>query len=79
MANAESFYEWLTQYPPTLTYRRTRSGFGVLSRHTDGFAPQDFPVWVENAAIAYFSQTCFPPPNICQPSIFACNRDAIDS
>ncbi len=62
MANAESFYEWLTQYPPTLTYRRTRAGFGVLSRHTDGFAPRDFPVWVENAAIAYFFPDLFPSP-----------------
>ena len=60
MASAESLYEWLAQDFPILAYRRTRSGFGVLSRHTDGIAPRDFPVWVENVAIDRFFEGLFP-------------------
>ncbi|MBW4487526.1 MAG: O-antigen ligase family protein [Trichocoleus desertorum ATA4-8-CV12] len=42
MNRSSSFDEWLKRNAPSRQYRRTRTGFGVLSRHIDGSAPVDF-------------------------------------
>jgi uncharacterized protein involved in response to NO len=43
--------QWLKQKAPTQQYRRSRAGFGIISRHNDGPAPVDFLPVVENGAI----------------------------
>ncbi|MEM8602546.1 MAG: O-antigen ligase family protein [Cyanobacteria bacterium P01_H01_bin.121] len=48
MDEAANFQQWLTQAVPPLPYRRERTGFGVLSRHSDGPIVQDLPVLFAN-------------------------------
>lgn len=60
MANSKSLDQWLKQNAPTQQYRRSRAGFGPLSRHNDGPAPVDFLPVVENAAITNLFQTLLP-------------------
>ncbi len=60
MANSQNFNGWLKQNAPTQQYRRSRAGFGPLSRHNDGPAPVDFLPVVENAAMTNLFQTLLP-------------------
>ncbi|HAC66109.1 MAG TPA: polymerase [Cyanothece sp. UBA12306] len=57
MNQSSSFDQWLKENAPSVTYRRQRSGFGVLSRHIDGSIPQDFLVVVDNLPLnTWFNQ-----------------------
>lgn len=60
MAKSATFEQWLKQNAPTVQYRRTRLGFGVLSRHDDGSPPIDFLTVSENAAITNFFTELLP-------------------
>ncbi|MBA2748113.1 MAG: O-antigen ligase family protein, partial [Tatlockia sp.] len=51
MDSSATLEQWLKQKAPTQQYRRSRAGFGVLSRHNDGPAPVDFLPVVENGAM----------------------------
>ena len=51
MDASATFEQWLKQKAPTQQYRRSRAGFGVISRHNDGPFPVDFLSVVENGAI----------------------------
>jgi uncharacterized protein involved in response to NO len=65
MNRSESFDEWLKQNAPTRQYRRTRTGFGALSRHIDGPLPMDFLSVIENSVVTYFfSELLLAPPYI---------------
>ncbi len=64
MKTVSSFDQWLRQpiplnSPLILKSRRTRSGFNVLSRHTDGVTPQDLFTIQENAMIQIFFSDLF--------------------
>ncbi len=64
MDSVPSFDQWLRQplaanSPLILKTRRTRQGFNVLSRHTDGVTPQDFFSVQENAMIQTFFSDLF--------------------
>ncbi len=63
MAQSKSFDEWVKIHAPINQYRRERAGFGVLSRHIDGPAPQDFFPVVENTAMTQFLAELLPSPN----------------
>jgi len=52
MSRSTTFDQWLKQNAPNRQYRRTRRGFGVLSRHIDGPLPTDFLSVIENSVIA---------------------------
>ncbi len=67
MSQAANFEQWLRAYAPEWRYRRTRSGFNVISRHIDGSIPSDFWTVTENVAIATWFGTVFPSI-IYQPS-----------
>jgi uncharacterized protein involved in response to NO len=60
MAQSKSFDEWVKFHAPINQYRRERAGFGVLSRHIDGPAPQDFFPVVENTAMTQFLAELLP-------------------
>ncbi len=62
MAKSKSFDEWVKTHAPINQYRRERAGFGVLSRHIDGPAPQDFFPMVENTALTQFLAELLPSP-----------------
>lgn len=62
MNRSASFDEWLKQNAPVRQYRRTRAGFGVLSRHIDGPLPTDFLTVIENSAAAYLFPHLLPAP-----------------
>ncbi len=62
MEQASTFQQWLQQFPPIQKYRRTRSGFNVISRHIDGPAPTDFFVVVDNLAMTTFLEASLPTP-----------------
>ncbi len=47
LQTAKSLDDWL-KAGPVRTFRRSRSGFNVLSRHTDGVNPEDFYELSEN-------------------------------
>lgn len=51
MDSSTSFEQWLKQNAPIQQYRRSRAGFGVISRHNDGPSPIDFFPVVENGAM----------------------------
>uniref|UniRef100_B8HVJ1 O-antigen polymerase n=1 Tax=Cyanothece sp. (strain PCC 7425 / ATCC 29141) TaxID=395961 RepID=B8HVJ1_CYAP4 len=68
MAQATSFDQWVKQYAPVRESRRKRAGFGVLSRHIDGPAPEDFQVVVENVIVSTWLADLFPSP-FYQPSL----------
>ncbi len=64
MKTVSSFDQWLRQplapdSPLVLKSRRTRQGFNVLSRHTDGVTPQDFFTVEENAMVQFFFSDLF--------------------
>lgn len=48
MAKAQTFQQWLQEYPIVRKYHRHRAGFGVLSRHADGPNPTDFFLVIDN-------------------------------
>ncbi len=62
MAQSKSFDQWVKEKSTVREYRRLRAGFGVLSRHVDGPAPQDFLVVVENLLVETFLADLFPSP-----------------
>jgi uncharacterized protein involved in response to NO len=68
MAQSKSLDEWIKLRAPVSQYRRERAGFGVLSRHIDGPAPQDFLQVVDNTAMtSFFSELL--PSSIYSPSL----------
>jgi uncharacterized protein involved in response to NO len=60
MAQSKSLDEWIKLHAPVTQYRRERAGFGVLSRHIDGPAPQDFFEVVDNTAMTTFFSEILP-------------------
>ncbi|MEP0819829.1 O-antigen ligase family protein [Trichocoleus desertorum] len=62
MNRSASLDQWLKQNAPTRQYRRTRTGFGVLSRHIDGPLPSDFLTVIENAVVTYLFPSLLPAP-----------------
>jgi uncharacterized protein involved in response to NO len=65
---SSSLEQWLKQNGPLRQYRRSRTGFGVLSRHIDGPAPDDFAVVTENILLTGFLSELFPSPRY-QPEL----------
>ena len=62
MAQSKSLDDWIKRHAPAQEYRRERAGFGVLSRHIDGPAPQDFFEVVDNTAMTLFLSEVLPSP-----------------
>lgn len=62
MGSSVSFNQWIKEKSPIQQYRRLRSGFGVLSRHIDGPAPEDFLIVVDNEVITTFFTELLPSP-----------------
>ncbi len=62
MESSTSFRQWLTEKAPVWQYRRQRAGFGVNSRHIDGFQPIDFWTVVENVAMVKWFSPLLPSP-----------------
>jgi len=62
MGTAQNFGEWLRLKPAVWQYRRKRDGFGVVSRHLDGPAPQDFYLVQENVALVNWFEELLPSP-----------------
>lgn len=60
MAQSKSLDEWIKLRAPAAVYRRERAGFGVLSRHIDGPAPQDLFQVVDNTAMTLFFSELLP-------------------
>jgi hypothetical protein len=48
MAKSTSFDQWIKQNAPSREVRRSRQGFGIISRHIDGPIPKDFLTVAEN-------------------------------
>jgi uncharacterized protein involved in response to NO len=63
MNQSKSFDQWVKQNAPIRQFPRERAGFGVLSRHIDGPAPQDFFPVVENIAMSQFLAELLPSPD----------------
>jgi uncharacterized protein involved in response to NO len=63
MSQSKSFDQWIKQNAPTRQAPRERAGFGVLSRHIDGPAPQDFFPVIENTAMSQFLTELLPSPD----------------
>lgn len=62
MQKARIFQEWLQDYPIVRKYHRQRSGFGVLSRHTDGPNPTDFFLVIDNVVMTEIFNDMMPVP-----------------
>lgn len=62
MQQAQTFQEWLQDYPIVRKYHRQRSGFGVLSRHTDGPNPTDFFRVIDNVVMTEIFSDMMPVP-----------------
>jgi uncharacterized protein involved in response to NO len=62
MNQSKSFDQWVKQNAPIRQSPRERAGFGVLSRHIDGPAPQDFFPVIENTAMSQFLAELLPSP-----------------
>jgi uncharacterized protein involved in response to NO len=62
MNQSKSFDQWVKQNAPIRQSPRERAGFGVLSRHIDGPAPQDFFPMIENTAMSQFLAELLPSP-----------------
>lgn len=62
MAKAQTFQQWLQDYPIVRKYHRQRAGFGVLSRHTDGPNPTDFFLVIDNGVMAEILADMMPTP-----------------
>jgi uncharacterized protein involved in response to NO len=63
MNQSKSFEQWVKQNSPVGQSSRERAGFGVLSRHIDGPAPQDFFPVIENIAMSQFLAELLPSPD----------------
>jgi uncharacterized protein involved in response to NO len=63
MNQSKSFDQWIKQNAPIRQSPRERAGFGVLSRHIDGPAPQDFFPTIENTAMSQFLAELLPSPD----------------
>jgi uncharacterized protein involved in response to NO len=63
MNQSKSFEQWVKQNAPIRQSPRERAGFGVLSRHIDGPAPQDFFPAIENIAMSQFLAELLPSPD----------------
>lgn len=62
MQKAQTFQEWLQDYPIIRKYHRQRAGFGVLSRHTDGPNPTDFFRVIDNVVMTEIFKDIMPVP-----------------
>lgn len=62
MQQAQTFQEWLQDYPIVRKYHRQRAGFGVLSRHTDGPNPTDFFQVIDNVVMTEIFSDMMPVP-----------------
>lgn len=62
MQKAQTFQEWLQDYPIVRQYHRQRAGFGVLSRHTDGPNPTDFFRVIDNVVMTEILKDMMPVP-----------------
>ncbi len=62
MARSSTLDQWLKQNAPSQKYRRSRAGFGVISRHADGPAPIDFLTVIENIPMTQFFSSLLPSP-----------------
>lgn len=62
MQKAQTFQEWLQDYPIVRKYHRQRAGFGVLSRHTDGPNPTDFFRVIDNVVMTEILKDMMPVP-----------------
>ncbi len=62
MQKAQTFQEWLQDYPIVRKYHRQRAGFGVLSRHTDGPNPTDFFRVIDNVVMTEILKDMMPIP-----------------
>ncbi|NJR51903.1 MAG: O-antigen ligase family protein [Leptolyngbyaceae cyanobacterium CSU_1_3] len=60
LAKSTSFDQWLKQNAPSREVRRSRLGFGVVSRHIDGSIPQDYLAVVENIALNNLMRELLP-------------------
>ncbi len=60
MDASATFEQWLKQNAPTQQYRRSRAGFGVISRHNDGPSPVDFFPVIENGALTNLFSDLIP-------------------
>ena len=59
LQTSQSLDDWLKN-SPVRTSRRQRSGFNVLSRHTDGINPEDFAAVPENIIMQSFMGNLIP-------------------
>ncbi len=59
LQTSQSLDDWLKN-SPIRTSRRQRSGFNVLSRHTDGINPEDFAAVPENIIMQSFMGNLIP-------------------
>ena len=62
MESSTSFQQWLREKAPVRRYRQERAGFGVNSRHIDGFPTIDFWTVVENTAMVEWFAQLLPSP-----------------
>jgi uncharacterized protein involved in response to NO len=62
ISRSTRFDQWIKEKSPIRQYRRQRSGFGVLSRHIDGPAPQDFMIVIDNQLVTTFLPGVLPSP-----------------
>ncbi|WP_299408902.1 O-antigen ligase family protein [Acaryochloris sp. IP29b_bin.148] len=62
MTQAQTFQQWLQDYPIVRKYHRQRAGFGVLSRHTDGPNPTDFFLIIDNGVMSEIFAEMMPTP-----------------
>ncbi len=60
MAKSTSFSQWLRENAPSWSYRKERTGFGIVSRHLDGATPTDFNQVTENIPMETWFGGLFP-------------------
>jgi uncharacterized protein involved in response to NO len=60
MERSTSLDQWLKRNAPSRSYRRSRDGFGVLSRHIDGPIPVDFLKVMDNLPMTQFFNGVIP-------------------
>jgi uncharacterized protein involved in response to NO len=60
MAKSTNFSQWLRENAPSWSYRKERTGFGIVSRHLDGATPTDFNQVTENIPMETWFSDLFP-------------------
>jgi uncharacterized protein involved in response to NO len=60
MAKSPSFSQWLQKNAPFWSYRKERTGFGIVSRHLDGTTPTDFNQVTDNIPMTTWFEVLFP-------------------